>query len=210
MQFQLFNIPITIRLSFWPFLLFCSLDANPIYMALLAVIFAGSLLIHELGHGLAALKWGASPAITLEAFGGYTSFSRSIDEKKHFLITLAGPLFTAFLIALAYYLLKSRLFESYWPNVFCYMLMRLNIYWLLINLAPLRPLDGGKMAAYFFQKIWRKIWRAAQFLAWPSDRFGWRCLFSSAGQLCFFSSFCILWTQKFSRRPVPIASSRLV
>jgi hypothetical protein len=31
--------------------------------------------------------------------------------------------------------------------------MHLNIYWLIVNLAPLMPLDGGKIAEYLIQKI---------------------------------------------------------
>lgn len=157
MQFRLFNIPITVHLSFWFFLLFYSANpgVHPVKIALIAIIMAGSLLFHELGHALAAVKFGKKPEITMEAFGGYTSYCSShLDGAKHFVITLCGPLFTALLIGLGYFFLKSHLFSTYWPNFFCYALMHLNIYWLLINLSPLQPLDGGKLAGYLFQKYW--------------------------------------------------------
>lgn len=155
MQFRLFNIPITVRSSFWIFLLLYCFDASsdPGRMILIALIMGGSLLIHELGHAFAARKFGKNPEITIEAFGGYTSYSGfGLDEKKEFAITLAGPLFTALLIVFPYYFLKNHFFASFWPNYFSYVLMKLNFYWLLVNLAPLQPLDGGKMVGYFLRR----------------------------------------------------------
>lgn len=157
MRLQLFKIPITVHPTYWLFLLYCSLNAKaePIQMLLVALILTSSLLFHELGHAFAALKFGKTPEITLEAFGGYTSYLGSgLEEKKQFIITLSGPLFTALLIGFSYYLLKSHFFSSYWPNFFCYVSMHLNTYWLIVNLAPLQPLDGGKMTNYLLRKYW--------------------------------------------------------
>lgn len=155
MRFSLFNIPVTVQPTFWLFILFTSMNSstNPKWMLLIAAIFGGSLLIHELGHAFAARKFGRNPEITIEAFGGYTSYSGlDLEEGKSFAITLAGPLFTALLIGIPYYLLNTELFSSYWPKVFCHVLMRLNIYWLCINLAPLQPLDGGKLVNFLLRK----------------------------------------------------------
>lgn len=155
MQFRLFNIPVFVRSSFWIFLLLYTFYASsdPVKMILMAIIIGGSLLIHELGHAFAARKFGRDPEITIEAFGGYATYSSlGLDEKKQFAITFAGPLFTALLIVLPYYFLKNHFFVLYWPNYFSYHLMQMNIYWLLVNLAPLQPLDGGKMAGFLLRK----------------------------------------------------------
>ncbi len=157
MQFRFLDIPVTIQPAFWLFLLFfCFGFGNLPQMFSLAVILGFSLLFHEYGHALAARKFGRSSEITLEAFGGYASYpGEGLSEGKQFIITLCGPLFTALLIALSYYCLKNQVFaQAYWPNYICYFTMKLNTYWLIVNLAPLQPLDGGKMLRSAMVKYW--------------------------------------------------------
>ena len=87
------------------------------------------------------------------AFDGYTTYqSAGLNEKKQFIITFCGPFFTALLIVGAHYFLKSHIFAEYWIRYFLFCLMKLNIYWLIVNLAPLKPLDGGCMMEYLFTK----------------------------------------------------------
>ncbi|MBS0625060.1 MAG: M50 family metallopeptidase [Verrucomicrobia bacterium] len=148
MQFTFLRIPVTIHPSFWIFMLLVVLQGG--YGAsettILAFIFFFSLLFHEYGHGLTALAMGKAPEIHLVAFGGYTTFRNlRMTNKEHFIITLNGPLFSAILIGLAYYLLK---FSSGFSREFCfflYLTMKLNIFWLIVNLIPLEPLDGGQL-----------------------------------------------------------------
>ncbi len=155
MGFRFLNIPVTIQPAFWLFLLIFCFDpqSSPFQMLILALVLFFSLLFHEYGHALAAQKFGRTPEITLEAFGGYASYdSRGMPEKHHFIITLCGPVFTALLIGASYYLLENRIFEVRALNYFLYCTMKLNIYWLIVNLAPLNPLDGGKILEYLLQK----------------------------------------------------------
>jgi Peptidase family M50. len=159
MNFSFLNIPVVIQPSFWLFL--CFFCYNPgsslTQMAILALVFGFSLLFHEYGHALAAKKMGQSPDITLESVGGYVSYqSRGLSEKQQFIVTFCGPLFTALLIAASYYLLYDDLFSSWAIRYFLYCTMKLNTYWLIVNLAPLSPLDGGKMAEFFLKKIFRE------------------------------------------------------
>ncbi len=122
-------------------------------MFILALVFFSSLLFHEYGHALTAQKFGRTPEITLEGFGGHASYDgRGLSDREHVLITLAGPLFTAVLIGISYYLLRCQIFAGSPVNIFLYYIMQLNMYWLLVNLAPLHPLDGGKISEYFFRK----------------------------------------------------------
>jgi hypothetical protein len=134
--------------------MFCfDMGEDPLKMILMAIIFTSSLFIHEYGHALAAIRFGRKAEITLEALGGYASYpGPRLKDKEQFIVILAGPFFTALLIGVSYYLLHSQIFPTYWPNYFCYWTMKLNTYWLVINLAPLHPLDGGQMAAILFQK----------------------------------------------------------
>lgn len=155
MNFRFLNIPINIQPTFWLFLLFFCYgpQRSPLQMLILALVLIVSLLFHEYGHALAAKKFERVPQITLEGFGGYASYDgRELPEKHHFLIILCGPLFTALLIGASYYLLEARVSEIGILNYFLYAMMKLNIYWLIVNLAPLSPLDGGKIAEYLLQK----------------------------------------------------------
>lgn len=155
MNFRFLNIPVSIQPTFWVFLLiFCFIPGIEIWqMSLLGLVLFFSLLFHEYGHALAAVKYGRAPKITIEGFGGYASYDgRGLSDKQHFFITLAGPLFTALLIGLSYYVLKNQLFDAIALRYFFFYMMRLNIYWLIINLCPLEPLDGGKLASYLLKK----------------------------------------------------------
>jgi Zn-dependent protease len=155
MSFKFLNIPVFIRPTFWLLLLIFSFDPHrtPLQMLLLAFVLSFSLLFHEYGHALAARKFGRDPEITLEDFGGYAAYDgRGLSENQHCIITLCGPLFTGLLIVIPYYLLANYISPFPVLNDFLYYTMRLNIYWLIVNLAPLSPLDGGKIAEYLLKK----------------------------------------------------------
>jgi Zn-dependent protease len=159
MNFKLLNIIVSIQPSFGIFLLFFCFNPNlhPWQMLLLGFVLIFSLLFHEYGHALAAQKMGRPPTIVLEGFGGYTSYDgRGLSDKHHFLITLCGPLFTALIIGISYFCMKNQVFHAL-PLRYClsYM-MHLNIYWLIVNLAPIHPLDGGKITEYLLNKLLSK------------------------------------------------------
>lgn len=155
MQFKFLNIPVNIGSTFWVFLLvFCfQSDLTAFQMLLLAFIVFFSLLVHEYGHALAAKKFRQNPEITLEGMGGFAAYEgKGVSEKEHFIITLCGPLFTALLIGISFMLLKNQVAKSYSFYYFLYWTKTLNTYWLIVNLAPLHPLDGGKITEYFLKK----------------------------------------------------------
>ncbi len=155
MSFKFLNIPVHIQPTFWLLLVFFCFDPNlhPLKMVILGSVLFFSLLFHEYGHALAAKRIGRDPEITLEGLGGYASYDgRGLDEKYHFIITLCGPVFTALLIAISFSLLQSRVATNIYFYYFLLYTMKLNIYWLIVNLAPLNPLDGGKIMEYLFKK----------------------------------------------------------
>lgn len=120
---------------------------------IVGVVVLFSLLVHEYGHALTAVYFGASPVITLEAFGGNARYNGyGMSDKQRFLITLGGPLLESILIALSYYLLEMDVFQSYYIRYFLYVMMEMNILWVLLNLIPVVPLDGGHLARYFLEK----------------------------------------------------------
>lgn len=152
MKFRFLNIPVFIHPTFWVFLLlFTNILFKPtIESIILGAVMFFSLLVHEYGHALTALYFGAKPSIILEAFGGRAEYNGSgITPKQQFIITLNGPLFESILIFLSYSLLQSGVFDH--SPLIHYLLtvtMRLNILWCLLNLIPIVPLDGGMLLRY--------------------------------------------------------------
>lgn len=105
------------------------------------IIFTSIIIIHELGHTIAAiiLKWKIDKMIILP-FGGITIFKEHIDKPliEEFLIAIAGPI--AQLIY--FWIFKENIqFTNY------------NIAILLFNLLPIYPLDGSRIINIIFNKF---------------------------------------------------------
>lgn len=123
------------------------------HLLMTALCILVSILLHELGHALAARACGMEWAIVLLMFGGL-AFGRSRPGVKwwqHVLIALAGP-FAQFLLlgaTLAGWLAASRggfdladmspLLGTAFDALFF-----VNLVWPLLNLLPIFPLDGGQ------------------------------------------------------------------
>ncbi|TSJ80661.1 MAG: site-2 protease family protein [Candidatus Cardinium sp.] len=154
MHFRFLKISISIDLSYWIFLLLVIGSIGPYSEGLLwAGVFTFSILIHEYGHALMALFFGAQPTIVLQAFGGRTIFNEShVTDKQNFLITLAGPAFQGLFALMAYLLLQFNIFSGYLLNYLLFVTMYINSRWLLLNLIPIAPLDGGWLVRYILEK----------------------------------------------------------
>lgn len=114
-----------------------------------AVLFFGSLLLHELSHSFVAKRNGVNiHRITLFIFGGVAEMSEDVDTANTELkMAAAGPLMTFFIagvFALLYWLavsLHAGLILLY-PLV---VLVEINLYVGIFNLLPGFPLDGGRV-----------------------------------------------------------------
>lgn len=97
------------------------------------IIFTSIIIIHELGHIIAALlfKWHIKKIILLP-FGGITIFDEKLDKSlfEEFMIAIMGPLFQ-----IIFYLLFK---DDYIFNLY-------NRIILIFNLIPITPLDGSKI-----------------------------------------------------------------
>ena len=155
MHFRFLKISVSIDLSYWIFLLLVMASAGGQYIESLlwSSVFTFSILIHEYGHALMALCFGAEPIILLQALGGRTLFNESqITDKQKFFITLAGPLFQGLWALIAYLLFRYNIFSSYLLNYFLLLMTHINTRWLLLNLIPIAPLDGGWLVRYVLEK----------------------------------------------------------
>ena len=127
MNFTFFKIPIYIHPYFWVLVLLFSGIIESITIASFFYVFIIfiSLIVHEYGHAIVALYFGASPRIELHAFGGTTYHDNTLSKKQDFLITLAGPLFESLLIIIPYYCLKFNVFNYFYIDYFLYLTFKI-------------------------------------------------------------------------------------
>jgi Zn-dependent protease/predicted transcriptional regulator len=120
----------------------------------MSLLLFSSVLLHELGHSLAAKSQGIQVnSITLFLFGGIAAIEEeSKTPGKAFQVAIAGPLVS---ISLFFILrLVSNVLPDASPvSVITGDLARINIVLALFNLIPGLPLDGG-------QVLKAAIWKA--------------------------------------------------
>lgn len=151
-RFSIFGIPVLVHPFFWITLAIIggALNANSPSAILEVCLFllAGfiSILIHELGHALTARKFGAHSEIVLQAFGGYAAYSGArLSRPQSFAVTAAGPAVQILLGGMLFYTLPRLPEMSPYGSHFLITLMGISIFWALLNLLPILPLDGGRM-----------------------------------------------------------------
>lgn len=138
-------------------------SVEPYVLALAsAVLFFGSILLHELGHAVVAMRNGIGiTGINLWMFGGVAKMDRDTDSAgAEFRIAAAGPLVTALIVfACAAGGLAVVGSEEFWAAMrvdsdagtsgalaVLAWLTTINAAVLLFNLIPAFPLDGGRIA----------------------------------------------------------------
>ena len=116
---------------------------GPILFMLAAFI---SIMVHELGHALAGRKYGAVPSIHLHGFGGVTTLPGAFfTRNQSMFVSFAGPLASMILGLIAYlcFPIVSKI-SPILGYVFG-VLVWINVFWTILNLLPIQPLDGGQI-----------------------------------------------------------------
>ncbi len=159
-------------------ILFGSSSNSLISLLIWVVAIFVSILIHELGHAFAMRRFGLNSQIILHVTGGATvpesiswggSYaSVALSSNQQIFVSLAGPfsgfLFAALIVAISSALGGTLVFNFLFgfipfPSIslptggailtsFFMSLLWVNIFWGLINLMPVHPLDGGNVARY--------------------------------------------------------------
>jgi Zn-dependent protease len=139
-----------------------------LYLILWMAIVFFSVLLHEMGHAVTSLVFGYRPVVQLVWTGGLThpNAGGPIPWHRDILLTLAGPL--AGLVLGGVCLLVSLTLHPP-PGYLRYALGNLtyvNIFWSLLNLAPVIPMDGGKIASVLLIRVFgRRGFLFAQILS---------------------------------------------
>ena len=127
------------------------LGGRGVFAAASAVLFVlaifGCVLLHELGHALAAAQFQIRTRdITLFPLGGLAALERMPREPwQELWIAVAGPLVNVVIAALLYFALPFVSSLGEWPAEFAGRLMLGNVVLVVFNLIPAFPMDGGRV-----------------------------------------------------------------
>jgi stage IV sporulation protein FB len=172
-NFSLAGVPARVHPFFWlvTLCLGASGDAKPVHVLIWTVAVFISILVHEFGHALLIRYYGWRPRITLYGLGGLASYEPTWHRTwPQVAISFAGPA-AGFLLAglvvlgvcltghsvrlnlahpfplpIQFDTFVADLFRSANLNELVFDLLFVNIFWGVINLLPIYPLDGGKIA----------------------------------------------------------------
>jgi stage IV sporulation protein FB len=148
-RFRVLGFPVHVD---WTFVLFVGiLGWRPgvtwqelgIWLALAFV----AVLVHELGHAVAARRTGAHPAIALVALGGVTTYAppRPLSRLTSLGISLAGPAVGLVLGGLLLVVARSVEIDPYGLGAYTLNIaVFTTLGWSVLNLLPIVPLDGGQ------------------------------------------------------------------
>jgi Zn-dependent protease/CBS domain-containing protein len=120
----------------------------------MSLLLFSSVLLHELGHSLAAKSQGIQVnSITLFLFGGIAAIEEeSKTPGKAFQVAIAGPL-----VSIGIYILLSLVSNLFSDTSLTHAifgdLARINLVLALFNLIPGLPLDGGQVLKAALWKI---------------------------------------------------------
>jgi len=146
-----------------------------------ALLFFASILLHELGHAVVAIRRGIGiSGITLWMFGGLAQLKRDSDSPgTEFKIAIGGPVVTAIIVFVSVgaglalagtddFLEAARAdsgTDASPAAAVISWLASINLLILLFNLIPAFPLDGGRIARAIAWKLTGNRGSATRFAA---------------------------------------------
>lgn len=162
LRFRLLGFPVRVHPWFWIVTILLNGDRllrmGPEYLLLWVVVVFVSILIHELGHALAFRAFGERAEIVLYAFGGLAVAPNVVRGRwRRVVVALAGP-FAGFLLCATTFGLSlafaPALANSPLAIFMVVQLVFVNLYWNLLNLLPVFPLDGGQVSRELCTARW--------------------------------------------------------
>ncbi|MEI5521604.1 site-2 protease family protein [Streptomyces brasiliscabiei] len=132
-----------------------------------AVAFYASVLVHELAHTVAALRYKLPVRrIQLQFFGGVSEIEKESETPgREFVLAFVGPLLSL-VLAGVFYVALLAVEPGTVPGVLLAGLMVSNLIVAAFNLLPGLPLDGGRMLRAVVWKITGKPMTGTIAAAW--------------------------------------------
>jgi stage IV sporulation protein FB len=175
-RFSLLGFPVRIHPLFWLMSLLLGMNLPPAMFMLWIPAVVLCILLHELGHALVMRAYGYEAAIVLYSFGGLAiPRGRKLSARQpgpwgQILISMAGPgagfvlaaLLAAALQAIGWlhvhfpdgslreFMLLPMIPNHPYIDEFLFFVFQITIWWGVINLLPIFPLDGGQIAHQVF------------------------------------------------------------
>jgi Zn-dependent protease len=157
LRFRLFGVAVRVHPMFWlitALLGWGMMEAFGGFIFLVAwvgCVFA-SVLLHEFGHVLMGQVFGSYGHIVLHSFGGLAIGSSDVPRRWQRILVLAAGPGIQFLLLLGVYGFQLTALGKLSPEVrqilgpILFMLAWINLFWPLLNLLPIWPLDGGQIS----------------------------------------------------------------
>ncbi len=156
---SMLSIPVRVNPLFWLTALFLSYYEHIPFLYVLigiACIFV-SVLVHEFGHALSGIRYGARhPRVILYSMGGLCVSEHELHRWPRISMLLWGP-GAGFVLAAIAYVVGGVLMGWSWIsgditasiNLYVYHMLYeffwINVSWGILNLMPVFPLDGGQI-----------------------------------------------------------------
>ncbi|NET04361.1 MAG: site-2 protease family protein [Symploca sp. SIO2B6] len=160
----------------------------------MALLLFSSVILHELGHSLAARSQGIKVnSITLFLFGGVASIEReSKTPGEAFQVAIAGPLVSLMLFGLFH--LLAMVFP---PGSTVYSissdLASINLILALFNLIPGLPLDGGQVLKAAIWKLTGNRFQGVRWAAKTGKALGTLALVIGLGLALLTRQLSLIW-----------------
>jgi membrane-associated protease RseP (regulator of RpoE activity) len=173
LSFSVRGIPVRIHPMFWVITIVLGAvgpRATVLGVTLWVAAVFLSILVHELGHAFVARAHGWPPRVTLYAMGGVASYRPTRHTiSSRILIAFAGPGAGFVLGALILALILLTGHSTSLPGLpidvgngppiagrlglFVDYTLFVSVFWGLVNLAPIHPLDGSTIATAAIEKF---------------------------------------------------------
>ncbi len=160
----------------------------------MALLLFASVLLHELGHSLAAQSQGIRVnSIMLFPLGGIASIAQESETPgQSFRVAIAGPA-VSFALFMLLFVASWLLPESLLKSVLSYLAW-INLVLALFNMLPGLPLDGGQVLKAAIWKITGNRMQGVRWAAQIGELLGWSAiLLGILGFFAFFLQFSFLW-----------------
>lgn len=160
---RFFGIKTTIHWTFWILIVWIVVtnlregqgSAAIIWYILFVFSIFACVVLHELGHALAARRYGIQTrSITILPIGGVASLEKiPEDPAQELVVAIAGPMVNVVIALILFFFLSvtdgfaisTEEMVNIGPENFLVALFSVNILLVLFNLIPAFPMDGGRV-----------------------------------------------------------------